>query len=170
MKKAYKWITTILLVVLIALVAAMILPTVFGMKPMAVLSGSMEPTYHVGSLVYISRTSPEKINEGDPITFTIGSDTVVTHRVVTADRENQCFTTKGDANENEDGGTVAYSDVIGKPVFSIPYLGYVAAKVGTTSGKILLITGILVILILAFLPDVLMKADKADKDEDGGKK
>lgn len=166
MKKAYKWITSILLAILIAIVAVLFVPRVFGMQPMAVLSGSMEPTYHVGSLVYVSKTSPEKIGEGDPITFTIGTDTVVTHRVVTADRENQCFTTKGDANDNEDGGTVAYSDVIGKPVFSIPYLGYVAAKANTRSGMILLVTFILVVLILTFLPDLLMKEDK---DGDGGK-
>ena len=89
MKKAYKWITSILLAILIAIVAVLFVPRIFGLQPMAVLSGSMEPTYHVGSLVYISKTSPEKINEGDPVTFSIGSDTVVTHRVVKADRDNQ---------------------------------------------------------------------------------
>lgn len=165
MKTVYKWITTILLVVLIAFVAALFVPRVVGLQPLAVLSGSMEPTYHVGSLVYISKVSPEDIEVGDPITFSIGDNTVVTHRVVSIDEENQSFTTKGDANNTEDGGAVAFSAVIGKPVFSIPYLGYIAVKANTRTGTIILVTLILVMLILTFLPDWLMKDDKG---EDGG--
>ena len=44
-KRYIKQVTTILLVALIALVAALFLPRVFGLQPLAVLSGSMEPTY-----------------------------------------------------------------------------------------------------------------------------
>ena len=165
MKTAYKWVTTILLVVLIAFVAALFLPRVFGLKPLAVLSGSMEPTYHVGSLVYIDEVSPEKVQVGDPITFNIGEDTVVTHRVIEIDEENQSFKTKGDANNTEDGGAVAFSSGIGKPVFSIPYMGYVAVYANTRTGMILLVTLILVVLILTFFPDWL---NKNDKGEDGG--
>lgn len=165
MKRVYKWVTTILLIVLIAFVAVLFVPRVLGLKPLAVLSGSMEPTYHVGSLVYISKVSPEDVKVGDPITFNIGEDTIVTHRVIEVDQDNQCFKTKGDANNTEDGGTVAYSAVIGKPVFSIPYMGYIAVHASTRTGTILLITLILVVLILTFLPDWLMKEDK---DGDGG--
>ena len=37
------------------------------------------------------------------------------------------FRTKGDANEVPDGNLVHYRNIIGKPVFSIPYLGYCSA-------------------------------------------
>ncbi len=167
MKKVYKAVTTILLVALIALVAALFLPRVFGLQPLAVLSGSMEPTYHVGSLIYVQNVEPASIEVGDPMTYTIGEGTMVTHRVVEKDEENQTFKTKGDANENVDGGTIAYSEVVGRPAFSIPLLGYIAVYASTKTGMIIMITAILVVLILTFLPDLLMGKD--DK-EDGGAK
>ncbi|UWP60918.1 signal peptidase I [Ruminococcus gauvreauii] len=167
MKKIYKAVTTILLVALIALVAALFLPRVFGLQPLAVLSGSMEPTYHVGSLIYVQDVDPADIEVGDPMTYTIGEGTMVTHRVVEKDEENQTFQTKGDANENVDGGAVAYSEVVGRPAFSIPLLGYVAVYAATRTGMIIMITAILVVLILTFLPDMLMGKDEK---EDGGAK
>lgn len=166
-KKIWNAVTTILLVLFVAFAAVMFLPRLFGMKPMAVLSGSMEPSYHVGSLIYVNEVSPENIKIGDPITFNLdGSDTVVTHRVIDIDKENKCFYTKGDANDNPDGGSVAYSDLLGKPIFSIPYLGYAAVYLNTRTGMIVLVTAIIAMLILTFLPDLIMGSDK----ERGGKK
>lgn len=63
--------------------------------------------------------SPKK---GDIITFRI-DDTVVTHRV-TENRNGIC-TTKGDANKTADPVSVKESQIIGRVVFSLPYLGYV---------------------------------------------
>ncbi len=66
-----------------------------------------------------------------------------------------------------DGGAVAYSEVVGRPAFSIPLLGYVAVYAATRTGMIIMITAILVVLILTFLPDMLMGKDEK---EDGGAK
>ncbi|MDD2414348.1 MAG: signal peptidase I [Eubacteriaceae bacterium] len=161
MQKAYKIITNIILVILIAIAALMVVPRLFGMTPLAVLSGSMEPTYHVGSLVFVGKASPEDVKQGDPITFKISEDTMVTHRVIAIDTVNQCFYTKGDANNTPDGGSVSYDNLVGKPAFTIPLLGYLAVYAQTTSGMIILVTVILVVLILTFLPDFLF--DKDDK-------
>lgn len=163
MKKIYHAFTTLLLIVLVLAVGALFLPRILGMTPLAVLSGSMEPTYHVGSLIYVAQADPAEVQVGDPITFKISDDTMVTHRVVAIDTEAQTFQTKGDANDNVDGGAVAYQNLVGKPVFTIPYMGYVAAYANTTTGMIILITVILVILVLTFLPDLLSKADQKDK-------
>ena len=118
MKKAYQIFTTLLLIILIAMAAILFLPKLLGMTPLAVLSGSMEPTYHVGSLVYVKDADPAEVQVGDPITFKISDDTMVTHRVVAIDTEAQTFQTKGDANDNVDGGAVAYQNLVGKPVFT----------------------------------------------------
>lgn len=67
----------------------------------AVASGSMEPEYKVGSLVFAKKAEPENIRPGDCITYTFGSSTV-THRVVAVDYEQRTCITKGDANEKED--------------------------------------------------------------------
>ena len=157
MKKIYHILTSLILVILIALAAILFLPKLLGMTPLAVLSGSMEPTYHVGSLIYVKDADPQDVQIGDPITFKISDDTMVTHRVVAIDTEAQTFQTKGDANDNVDGGAVAYENLVGKPVFTIPYMGYLAVYANTTTGMIVMVTVILVILILTFLPDFLMK-------------
>lgn len=165
MKKIYHILTSLILVILIALAAILFLPKLLGMTPLAVLSGSMEPTYHVGSLIYVKDADPQDVQIGDPITFKISDDTMVTHRVVAIDTEAQTFQTKGDANDNVDGGAVAYENLVGKPVFTIPYMGYLAVYANTTTGMIVMVTVILVILILTFLPDFLMKDDDEEEKE-----
>lgn len=165
MKKAYKIVTDILLILLLLLAAALFLPSVFGLKPLAVLSGSMEPTYHVGSLIYVQTVEPEEIEVGDPMTYKISQDTMVTHRVVEKNEEEQYFQTKGDANETEDGGTVSYTNVVGKPAFTIPFLGYIAVYASTKSGMMMLITIIVAVLLLTILPDLLMGGKKSKEKE-----
>ena len=155
------------MIILVLLAAVLFLPRVFGITPYAVLSGSMEPTYHVGSLIYVADVEPEKIQVGDPMTFRISGDTLVTHRVIEKNEEEKNFRTQGDANENPDGGTVAYAAVVGKPLFTIPLLGYLAVYVGTRSGMIILGTVVAVVLILTFLPDLLLGKGK---EKDGGAK
>lgn len=115
MKKVWNFVTTAILIVLLLGIAIMYIPKIFGIQPMIVLSGSMEPTYHVGSLLYIKNADANEIAVGDPITFYLDDNTLVTHRVVEIDKKNQTYTTKGDANEKEDGSPVSFDKVLGKP-------------------------------------------------------
>lgn len=167
MRKLYKIITNLILIIMILMVAALFLPRIFGLQPLAVLSGSMEPTYHVGSLIYVKDVDPASIEVGDPMTYKISEDTMVTHRVVEKNEENQTFRTKGDANDNEDGSDIAYANVVGKPLLSIPLLGYAAVYTTTKTGMIILITAIVIVLMLTFLPDLLL--GKEEKKDGGAK-
>ncbi|MGL6292798.1 signal peptidase I [Eubacterium aggregans] len=97
------------------------------------------------------------MKQGDPITFKISADTMVTHRVIAIDTQNQCFYTRGDANNTPDGGSVSYENLVGKPAFAVPMLGYLAVYAQTRQGMIILITIILVVLVLTFVPDLLFK-------------
>lgn len=165
MKKAGKIIGKVVsttLVVCIVLAAVVIAgPRVLGWQPYQVLSGSMEPTYHVGSVIYVKKTSPQEVQVNDPITFYLeDGTTVVTHRAVKIDAAKQCFYTKGDANNTEDGGATPYSRLIGKPVFMIPNLGYVTTFVSSRQGMLLVGTGLFCLLVIVFLPDLLMKKGK----------
>ena len=162
MRTVYKIFTNAILVLLIVLAALLIVPRFLGITPMAVLSGSMEPTYHVGSMLYVKSEAPENIKQGDPITFRINENTMVTHRVIAIDSANQCFYTKGDNNDVPDGGSVAFANLVGKPVFSLPLLGYLAVYASSTSGIIIMVCVILIVLILTFLPDFLFSDDKKD--------
>ncbi|MDD4692708.1 MAG: signal peptidase I, partial [Eubacterium aggregans] len=61
MRKAYNIVTTIILILLVGLAAIMMLPRLLGMTPLAVLSGSMEPTYHVGSLIFVKDADANEV-------------------------------------------------------------------------------------------------------------
>ncbi len=164
MKKVWNFITTTVLVVLLLIIAVMFVPKLFGIQPMIVLSGSMEPTYHVGSLLYVKEDTSD-IKVGDAITFYVDDNTLVTHRVVDIDEQAQTYTTQGDANQVSDANAVSWSSVLGKPVFDIPKLGYFADKLSSTSGKIIYITIIVVVTILMFMGDLIWP-DKSGRKKD----
>ena len=78
-----------------------------GLEPYTVLSGSMEPTYPVGSLIYVKSVDPQDVTVGQPITFVLNEDLVVaTHRVVEIDEENHSVYIN-DASVSIDLGGVA---------------------------------------------------------------
>ena len=134
---------------------------IVGFTPYAVLSGSMEPAFHVGSLIYVKSVDPEDIKVGDAITFRLsGEDTAATHRVIEIDRENQCFYTKGDANETPDASPVPYSSVLGRAVFTVPKLGLFSSWLSSAQGKYAAISGVGLLLLLIILPEILFKDGK----------
>ncbi len=120
-------------------------PLLLGHHPVVVLSGSMEPTYHVGSVIYYKAASFAEINVGDPITFRSSEDgAMVTHRVVEKDDAEQAFGTEGDANGGPDPGMVPYANVVGKASsFCIPYAGYFVSM-GRQPAFIIMIVGVIV--------------------------
>ena len=127
----------------------------FGIHVYTVLSGSMEPTYRVGSLIYVVKTNTNTLQEGDVITFKIENSTVVTHRIIEVtedEKSSKIFYTKGDRNDIRDEVPIEVNKVIGKPIFTIPYLGYVTTFIKTKIGKILtIVIGIILILITIFI-------------------
>ena len=162
------WILVLCVVVMAVLLGGIRL---IGFKPYAVISGSMEPTYHVGSLIYVKKVPAEKIQVGDPITFVLNEELVVaTHRVIQIDQQNQCFYTKGDANDAADGAPVHFQNLIGKPVFTIPKLGYFSNWVTQPPGTYIAICGAVILALLFFLPELLDKAEAADKKAEARKK
>lgn len=86
MKKLVKvWnVITTVLVALVVLVAVLLVGVrVAGVQPLYVMSGSMEPAFHVGSLIFVQKVDPAKIEVGDPITYTINeAGDYSTHRVI----------------------------------------------------------------------------------------
>ena len=148
----------------VLLAVALVGGRVIGLNPYVVLSGSMEPTYSVGDLIYVKTVDPDSVKVGDPITFVLNEDLVVaTHRVVAVDGENRQFTTKGDANSTEDAAPVHFNNLIGVPVFAIPLLGYVSAYIQSPPGMYVAIAVGVILLAAVFLPDLFTKKDKKEE-------
>jgi signal peptidase len=169
LKKIWDLLTTALVIVAVVFALLLVGARVAGYKVYAVLSGSMEPTYHTGALIYVKTVDTSEIKEGQVITFMLSEDTIATHRVIEVIQdENEPgtvrFRTKGDANNAPDGSLVHYKNVIGTPVFTIPYLGYVASYIQHPPGTYYAIAAVAIIILMAFLPD-LIKDDDEEKQK-----
>jgi len=174
-KKIWNWFTTVLVAVVVILALFLVGARLIGLQVFTVLSGSMEPTYHVGSLIYVKDVDPYELESGEVITFMLDEDTVATHRIVdVVPDENDStvvrFKTKGDANEAEDGSLVHYKNVIGSPVFTIPQLGYVANYIQNPPGTYVAGSAVAVLLLLVFLPDLFGGDDEKDQKSKQKKK
>lgn len=167
-KKIWDTATTVLVVLVVVFAIFLMGSRLVGLQVFNVISGSMEPTYSVGDLLYVKAVDPDSVEVGDPITFVLNEDLVVaTHRVVAIDSENRQFTTKGDANQTEDAAPVHFNNLIGVPVFAIPLLGYVSAYIQSPPGMYVAIGFGVLLLAAVFLPDLMTKKkNKEEKQEE----
>ncbi len=79
----------------------------------------MEPKIPTGSIVLVNRYS-NSFAPGDIVTYTHAGQTV-THRIVK--KNNDEYILKGDANRTADLGIVKETDIKGKVILAIPFLG-----------------------------------------------
>lgn len=132
---AFRILLYALLTVMIVFIAWVLL---LRMKLYCVQTGSMEPSCPVGSMVVVQPVAFDDLHEQDIITFVRPDDTVVTHRIISIDREQQRLTTKGDNNNTADNSPVFYENVIGRVRLRVPYIGYVLLVLNTRFGKMML--------------------------------
>ena len=128
-------------------------PSILGVTPMVVLSGSMsgdaEDHIEVGDLIFVKKTEPEALETGDVIAY-MSEGTTVTHRITaieTDDNGNLLFTTKGDANDAEDTEAVTEEQLVGIYCGRIPKVGNFALFLQRPLGMLLFIG----IPLLAFI-------------------
>ncbi len=145
--KAVSFVTS--LIILIALTVTVLF--LLKIKPYVVITPSMEPAVPLNSVCFVNEKFPlEDIAVGDVISFRLGSDSRVTHRV-SAISGGQYFT-KGDANQIEDSAPVTAENYIGKTVLVIPKVGILLTFLHTLCGKIIAGTVIVLLAVISFLP------------------
>ncbi len=171
-KRIWESVTNVLVALVVVLAILLVGVRLVGFQVFTVLSGSMEPTYHTGALIYVKDVDYREIEAGQVITFMLDEDTVATHRVIEVvpdetDAAVLRYRTKGDANDAEDGSLVHYKNVLGSPVFSIPYLGYVANFIQNPPGMYIAISVGAILLMMVFLPDLLFDDESDEKKTDG---
>ena len=132
------------------------IPRLFGINEFNVLTGSLTPTYPIGSLVFVQPKDPTTIRPGEVVSCIMNENIdIVTHRVTANDYQNKMVYTKGDANNTEDAPTL-YENVVGVVVFSIPYVGgTVDYLTNDDTGRVLGIGILLSILALTFLAEAI---------------
>lgn len=109
------------------------LPMPFGYGLANVLSGSMEPTFSKGTLLFIKETKEAEV--GDIVVYQAGQELIV-HRVIALAGEE--VITRGDANNVADE-PFDRSELKGRVIGWIPVLGTVAWFLKKPSAMILLL-------------------------------
>lgn len=101
-----------------------------------VLSGSMEPAFHRGDLLFLTNNKEDPIRAGEIVVFKVeGRDIPIVHRVLKLHEKSNGtikFLTKGDNNSVDDRGLYApgqqwltKDDVVGRAKGFLPYIGLV---------------------------------------------
>lgn len=174
MRKTAEYLGYSLMVLLMVAAVLTYLAPHFGWRVNAVLSGSMEPSLQVGSLVVSRPVDPETVLIGDIITFRLDRTdvTLVTHRVNDIGHSSPLyFETKGDANESPDPFTVPARNLVGKIVLHIPYAGYATEFLKTPFGFVLGLLVPALIVIVMYLRNIwrFLNRDKQSPNEVAGR-
>ena len=161
MRHLCKWSALGICMVLALLTLLLVLPGLLGIHPLLVQSGSMEPEYPVGSMIYVKSTEGASLAEGDVATFYLpDEETLVTHRIIRVDEEKEEIYTKGDANELEDGASTPFSMIVGTPILCIPNLGYLAGYLSSAAGKVGIILLVSLVCLLSWMEGALIQEQK----------
>ena len=111
---------------IIITVIAMLISCQFKYGILVIGSGSMTGAINKGdAIVFEQYDNQEKIEEGQVIIFNKDNLQIV-HRIVDVKKVNGelRYTTKGDANQQNDDGYITNNEINGICKFRIPYIGY----------------------------------------------
>lgn len=150
--------------------------SLFGYRYYTVLTGSMEPTYSVGDMIFVKLADADNINVGDVITFNPSqdSDAYLTHRVKEK-LENfegtgvTCFRTQGDANNSEDSFLIDSSRVVGVVQFGLPAVGYVVRFIQLRWYFVLPVVIMIAVFFQLLKHYFLLGKDEDEEDESSSK-
>ncbi|MFH1745255.1 MAG: signal peptidase I [bacterium] len=149
----YVFLGAIALIALLLVVS--VLPITGNYKVLTVLSGSMAPDIKMGSVVVVKPHSTSSgqadYKIGDIITFgeISKTKTPTSHRIfdIKVVDGQPVFITKGDANNAPDQKEITGREIIGKVLFSVPYVGYAVNTAKKPLGFMLIIVVPAVVVI-----------------------
>lgn len=131
-------------------------PLFVGLHPFVIISGSMEPTIHTGSVVLARTVSPSDLHVGDVIAFNPHANAAlpIVHRIVALTERNgtRYATTRGDANTGDDAEMALTGPVL-KVDMAIPLVGYAVYYAAQPIGTLVLIWIPLSLLIGLWVKD-----------------
>ena len=135
-------------------------PSVFGITPLVVLSGSMsgEEDGHIeiGDLIFITKVEYSDLKIGDVVTYQDGKS-YTTHRIIGVGEEG--FVTKGDANNTEDKRPLTEEKLVGIVKGRVPAIGNFALFLQTPLGMVAFVG----LPLLAFVIYDVIRRQRFDK-------
>lgn len=124
MNKLVNGLINVIFYPLLAVILAVAILFICGIKPYITMSGSMEQEIQTGSVCFVdTKADYNEMQEGDIIAYQTAAGGLVTHRVIFVTEEG--LETKGDNNDMSDGISTTSSNFRGETLFSVPYVGYI---------------------------------------------
>lgn len=166
-KLVTRLVTTVGMALAVGVLALTMGPRFLPYQTYTVLSGSMEPTLPVGSVIVAVPARGEELHTGDIITVANPqhAGALVTHRIIAIDNSPQgrTFQTKGDANSVVDGWVVPGTGSGWRYAFAIPYLGYALSTLQSDIGRLLLLVIPTVLFAGLMLVEIWLPARKPEQ-------
>ena len=155
--------------VVLAAIAALLVPNFLGFDRYVIVSGSMTGTFNRGSVIFDKPKPTADLKVGDVITYMppagTGVNHLVSHRVhsiqLADDGVTRVYRTKGDANPGPDPWIFAlHAPQQNVMHFSVPFVGYALMAMANPHVRLLVISvpaGIIALLALLDLFDITLR-------------
>lgn len=100
--------------------------SILGFRAYIITTESMKPNINPGDIVIIKEVTEEKLNINDVVTVKTENG-INTHRIIKIESTpEKRYVIKGDNNNVEDENTVGISQVLGKKILKISFMGQIA--------------------------------------------
>ncbi|MDO5569711.1 MAG: signal peptidase I [bacterium] len=132
--------------ILVIIYLIIFIPTIWGYKPLVVISGSMEPTLKTGGILYYHKKEYQDFKKNDILVYQL-NDHTISHRVY--DITDDGIITKGDANKTYDNLLITKDRILGEGTkWCIPFIGYYADYIYRNKYLLIITIGIILIDIV----------------------
>lgn len=125
------------------------------LKPLVVISGSMQPGIMTGDLLVDTPHPTSELKVGDVASLPSAmSGKLISHRVVKVVAHDGYYDVnlKGDANQSQDGETYVVGDTVWQPALQVPHAGYVVSKLNERGVALPLGVALLALIGIALVP------------------
>lgn len=105
-------------------ILTIVIPKIMDVMPYVISDSEMAPEYNQGGLVFVKDVT-EPIHVGDTITYYENQGKAIkTRRVLAVDHNIDGYFVKGDNSDKAEMGLVHERNLIGRPHFYLPYIGF----------------------------------------------
>ena len=140
-------------------------------EPMVIVTGSMQKTIPVGSLVVDQKVNPQQLHVGDVISFQkpLGAKGIDTHRIVAIknDHGRRLYQTKGDSNPIADPWVISFDPGTSahRMVFSVPYAGNALIFARSSLGRLSLVAFVCLTLLIGIFKGIAATAKDTSRPQ-----
>lgn len=168
----YKKITvvygTVIVFFFLLTTLTIVIPRLLEVTPYVVEDDKMAPKYRKGGLLFV-RPNKKQAQAGESITYYENQGkSVKTRRVLSVDEKIHGYFVKGDNVSGAEMGLVHFRNFIGKPIFYLPYLGFIVNSrfMNIVKASLFLLAILLTLLTILYQKDYYGKKQMLEKLED----